>query len=643
MGTRGLTGLKVYIFGYSYTKEDKIMLDNNIESNTHRQKLRSTDQELNKIKSDMQPNAETASNRLIKLKITLPSTKGQEITHINNLFRSLHPTDQKNPFLIMRCIEKMYLGLSSFTQRGYHDETIQNRCQTSDKNLNNFLKENKNARTTILEYPKRVKQCIKQMWYEENVADFYEEFCSSHPSLSENQKIFETCLEKIDSWDVAIRFYNSLTEKLQTPKNIEKFIEQINFYRKMDLYSEVREVEMDKGLIGFYNNLASSKKNIEQVQKCMQNAMGTPKGKTELFAVILDNNLMDSLTDAQIILEDPEKVKDYINQLKLQKNVTKFYNKFCKSHPRLFENQDIFDTCLEKISSGEEAGNLYQSLKEKLRTPENIKKCIKQIKKVEKDQQVIDLYKVMYRHTYGKEKEQMLKEECMQSLTSDKGIVNFIEQLKIERDDIRRRGPKPEHLDICKTAIEKLKSKQNVLPLFSFFSEKAQKTPEIINICTRKLTDESSDFTTGENNLVDFFQYRIKKETAEVSRDELRANCLQLLKTETDVFQFVDKLIDGNEKNQALITGCIKKLKSADKIKPFFNKLTPNEENAETCMKELRIRMNEDHAHIDDIRDFHENLPEHLQNSQVIIKELNLALDRDRLNGLMLLAKKLGK
>ena len=165
--------------------------------------------------------------------------------------------------------------------------------------------------------------------------------------------------------------------------------------------------------------------------------------------------------------------------------------------------------------------------------------------------------------------------------------------------------------------------------------------PEIIDICTRKLTDESLDSTTGENNLVDFFQYRIEKETDKESIDELRAKCLQLLKTETDVFQFVDKLIDRNENNQALITGCIKKLKSADKIKPFFDKLTPNEKNAETCMKALRIRMNENHEYIDDIRDIYENLPEDLVKSQVIIDELKLANDKYLFSGLMLLAKNL--
>ena len=147
------------------------------------------------------------------------------------------------------------------------------------------------------------------------------------------------------------------------------------------------------------------------------------------------------------------------------------------------EDQGIFDTCLEKISSGKETGNLYQSLKEKLRTPENIKKCIKQIKKVEKDEQVIYLYSKMYLHTHGKEKEQTLKKECMQSLTSDKGIVVFIKQLKIERADIQRRGQKPEadyYPDICKTAIGKLKSKQEVLPLFRFSQKKLKKCQRLL-------------------------------------------------------------------------------------------------------------------------------------------------------------------
>ena len=94
---------------------------------------------------------------------------------------------------------------------------------------------------------------------------------------------------------------------------------------------------MDKQLIGFYKNLEPSNKNIEQVKECMQDMMMTPTGRTELSKVFSDNsdnNLIESLkknSDVQRILEDPEKVKGYINQLKLQKNVTQFYNEFAQA------------------------------------------------------------------------------------------------------------------------------------------------------------------------------------------------------------------------------------------------------------------------------------------------------------------------
>ena len=97
-------------------------------------------------------------------------------------------TDQKNPFLIMRCIKKMDLDLG-FREKFYQVETIENRYQLSDKNLIDFFKENKNARTIILKSPKMVKQCIKQLKCEENVTDFYKEVCKGNPSLSEDQDI----------------------------------------------------------------------------------------------------------------------------------------------------------------------------------------------------------------------------------------------------------------------------------------------------------------------------------------------------------------------------------------------------------------------------------------------------------------------